>query len=82
MLVSAPGIFIAESIWEGSDRTTCLIPFSQAPWLYHSHMAAFHIAGQDFDCLFKLVWMGQHAEWVGEALVPHEYSSYYGLANG
>lgn len=44
-------------------------------------MAAFHIAGQDF-AFFKLVWMGQHAEWVGEALVPHEYSSYYGLANG
>lgn len=46
-------------------------------------MAAFDIAGQDFAVsLFKLLCMGQQAEWVGEALVPHEYSSYYGLTSG
>lgn len=66
MLVSAPGIFIAEGVGEGSDRTTCSIPLAQAPWLYHSHIAmAFHIADRILTavCLFKLLCMGQRSGW-------------------
>ena len=42
--ISAPRV-IATVIWEGSGRTRCSIPLSQAPWPY-SHKAAFHVAAQ------------------------------------